>query len=47
MANDAPACEVIPQSSPGINQALIDVRDGEAGALPGRTDTMRDDDERG
>jgi hypothetical protein len=31
MANDAPSREVIPESSAGIIEALIVVRDGEAG----------------
>jgi hypothetical protein len=31
MANDAPTREVIPESSAGIIEALIVVRDGEAG----------------
>jgi hypothetical protein len=31
MANDAPMREVIPESSAGIIEALIVVRDGEAG----------------
>jgi hypothetical protein len=31
MANDAPSREVIPESSPGIIDALLIVRDGEAG----------------